>query len=54
MRHLVAGASQNVFEEDCHLNRPHPPIIDGDIRWDSSWLRVGFRVVLGVTRDVPR
>jgi hypothetical protein len=33
------------------LNRPHPPIIDGDIRWDSGWF---FIVVLGVTRGVPR
>ncbi len=51
-QNLVAGASQHVFEEDCRLNHPHP--LDEDIRWDSGWFWVGFGVVLGVTRDVPR
>ncbi len=53
MQHLVAGACQHVFEEDCCLNHPHSPIIDGDIRWDSGWFWVVFWVVLGVTQDVP-
>ncbi len=44
MRQLVAGASQNVFEEDWGLNHPHPPIIDGDILGGTA---VGFGLVLG-------
>ena len=47
-------SSHHVCKEDCCLNRPNQPIIDGDMRWDSGWFWGGFGVVGHLTRDVPR
>jgi hypothetical protein len=30
--------------QDGYLKRPHPTIIDGDMRWDSGWFLGGFGV----------
>ena len=47
-------SSHHVCEEDCCLNRPNLPIIDGDMRLDSGWFWGGFEVVGHLTHDVPR
>ncbi len=30
--------------QDGYLKRPHPTIIEGDMRWDSGWVLGGFGV----------
>ena len=40
--------------KDGYLKRPHPAIIDGDMRWDSGWFLVGFGVGGHLTRDLPQ
>jgi hypothetical protein len=40
--------------QDGYLKRPHPSIIDGDMRWDSGWFLVGFGVGGHLTCDLPQ
>jgi hypothetical protein len=40
--------------QDGYLKRPHPTIIDGDLRWDTGWFLVGFAVEGHLTRDLPQ
>ncbi len=42
----IAHVSSNraCCAQDGYLIRPHPTIIDGDMRWDSGWFLGGFGV----------
>ena len=41
---LMAHVSSNhACAQEGYLKRPHPTIIDGDMRWDSGWFLVSFR-----------
>ncbi len=40
--------------QDGYLKHPHPAIFDGDLRWDSGWFLVGFRVGGHLTCDLPQ
>ncbi len=37
-------SSDRACAQDEYLKRPHPTIIDGDMRWDSGWFLGGFGV----------
>ncbi len=37
-------SSDRACAQDGYLKRPHPTIIDGDMRWDSGWFLGGFGV----------
>jgi hypothetical protein len=35
--HMAHVSFNHVCTQDGYLKRPHPTIIDGDMRWDSGW-----------------
>jgi hypothetical protein len=37
-------SSDRACAQDGYLKRPHPAIIDKDMRWDSGWFLAGFGV----------
>jgi hypothetical protein len=39
---LAHVSSDHARPQDGYLKRPHPTIIDGDMRWDNSWILGGF------------
>jgi hypothetical protein len=41
---MVHASSSYACAEDGYFKRPHTSSIDGDIRWDSCWVFVGFGV----------
>jgi hypothetical protein len=44
-------SSNHACTHDGYLKRPHPTIIDGDMRWDSGWFLGSFEVGGHWTRD---
>ncbi len=42
--HMARASSDRADAQDGYLKRPHPTIIDGDMRWDSSWFLGGLGV----------
>ena len=42
--HMAYVSSNHAWAQDGYLKRPHPTIIDGDMRWDSGWFLGGFGV----------
>jgi hypothetical protein len=42
--HMAYVSSNRACAQDGYLKRPHPTIIDGDMRWDSGWFLGGFGV----------
>jgi hypothetical protein len=42
--HMAHVSSNRACAQDGYLKRPHPTIIDRDMRWDSSWFLGGFGV----------
>jgi hypothetical protein len=40
--HMAHVSSDHACAQDGYLKRPHPNIIDGDMRWDSGWFLGGF------------
>ena len=49
--HMVHVSSDRACAQDGYLKRPHPTIIDGDMRWDSGWFSGGFGVVRPLACD---
>jgi hypothetical protein len=51
--HMAHVSSDCACAQDGYLKRPHPTIIDGDMRlmWDSGWFLGGFGVGGHRTRD---
>ncbi len=43
--HMAHVSSDHAFTQDGYLKRPHPAIIDGDMRWDSGWFLAGFGII---------
>jgi hypothetical protein len=52
--HMAHMSYDRAYAHDGYLKRPHPTIIDGDMRWDSGWFLVGFGVGGHLTRDLPQ
>jgi hypothetical protein len=42
--HMAHVTSYSACAQDGYLKRPHPTIIDEDMRWDSGWFWGGFGV----------
>ncbi len=42
--HMAHVSSDCACAQDGYLKRPHPTIIDGDMRWDSGLFLGGFGV----------
>jgi hypothetical protein len=42
--HMAHVSSNHACAQDGYLKRPHPTIIDGDMRWDSGWFLGRFGV----------
>jgi hypothetical protein len=42
--HMAHVSSDCACTQDSYLKRPHPTIIDGDMRWDSGWFWGGHGV----------
>jgi hypothetical protein len=42
--HIAQMSSDRACAQDGYFKRPHPTIIDGDMRSDSGWIFVGFGV----------
>jgi hypothetical protein len=42
--HMAHVSSDCACAQDGYLKRPHPTIIDGDMKWDSGWFLGGFGV----------
>jgi hypothetical protein len=49
--HMAHVSSNRACAQDGYLQRPHPTIIDGDMRWDSGWVLGGFGVLGHCTRN---
>ncbi len=49
--HLAHTAFDRACTQDGYFKRPHPTIIDGDMRSDSDWFFGGFGVVGHLTCD---
>jgi hypothetical protein len=49
--HLAHMSPDHACAHDGYLKRPHPTIIDGDMRWDSGRFLGGFEVGGHRTRD---
>jgi hypothetical protein len=49
--HMAHVSSDRACAQDGYLKRPHPTIIDGDMRWDSGWFLGGFGVGGHLTRN---
>jgi hypothetical protein len=49
--HVAHMSFDHACAQDGYLKRPHPTIIDGDMRWDSGWIFGGFGVGGHLTRD---
>ncbi len=45
--HIAHMSSDRACAQDGYLKRPHPTIIDRDMRWDSGWFLGGFGGVGG-------
>ncbi len=43
--HMAHVSFDRAFAQDGYLKRPHPTIIDGDMRWDSGWFLGGFGII---------
>jgi hypothetical protein len=41
---MAHASSERACAQDGYLKRPHPTIIDGDMRWDSGWYLSGLGV----------
>jgi hypothetical protein len=52
--HMAHMSYDHACTQDGYLKRPHLTIIDGDMRWDSGWLLVGFGVGGHLTRNLPQ
>ncbi len=42
--HMAHMSSKRACAQDGYLERPHPTIFDGDMRWDSDWFLSGVGV----------
>jgi hypothetical protein len=42
--HMAHVSLDRARAQDGYLKSPHPTIIDGDMRWNSSWFLDGFGV----------
>jgi hypothetical protein len=42
--HMAHVFSNRACAQDGYLKRPHPTIIEGDMRWDSGWFWGDFGV----------
>jgi hypothetical protein len=42
--YMAHVSSDCACAQDGYLKRPHPTIIDGDMRWDRGWFLSGFGV----------
>jgi hypothetical protein len=40
--HMAHVSSDHACAQDGYLKRPHPPVIDGDMRLDSGWVSGAF------------
>jgi hypothetical protein len=49
--HMAHVSSDHACAQDGYLTRPHPTIIDGDMRWDSGYFLGGLGVGEHWTRD---
>jgi hypothetical protein len=49
--HMAHVYSNHACTQDGYLKRPHPTIIDGDMRWDSGLFLGGFGVGGHQTRN---
>ncbi len=49
--HMAYVSSDRACAQDGYLKRPHPTIIDGDLRWDSGWFGGGLGVGGHLTRN---
>ncbi len=49
--HMAHMSPDRACAQDGYLNRPHPTIIGGDMRWDSGWVLGGFGAGEHWTRD---
>jgi hypothetical protein len=49
--YMAHVSSNHAYAQDGYLKRPHPTIIDGDMRWNSGWFWGGFGVGENWTRD---
>jgi hypothetical protein len=49
--HMAHVSSDRACAQDGYLKRPHPTIIDGDMRWDSGCFLGSFGVGVHLTRD---
>ncbi len=52
--HMAHMSYDRASAQDGYLKRPHPTIIDGDMRCDSGWFLVGFGVGGLLTRNLPQ
>jgi hypothetical protein len=50
--HMDHVSSDRACTQDGYLKHPYPTIIDGDMRWDSSWFWGGFGVGVHWTRNL--
>jgi hypothetical protein len=49
--HMAHVSSERACAQDGYLKRPHPTIIDGDMRWDSGWFLGGLGLG-GIERNI--
>jgi hypothetical protein len=49
--HMAHVSSDCACAHDGYLKRPHPTIIDQDMRWDSGWFLGGLGAGGHLTRD---
>jgi hypothetical protein len=49
--HMARISFDCACAQDGYLKRPHPTIIDGDMRWDRGWFLGGFGVGGHLTRN---
>ncbi len=52
--HMAHMSYDCTCAQDDYLKRPHPTIIDGDMRWDSGWFLVGLGVGGHLTHNLPQ
>ncbi len=50
--HMACMSCDRACAQDGNLKRPHPTIIDKDMRWDSGWFLGGLGVGGHQTRDL--
>jgi hypothetical protein len=49
--HMAHVSSDHACPQNGFLKRPHPTIINGDMRWDGGWVLGGFGVGGHRSRD---